>query len=124
MSMATNTLCTCILLRESECAYFGERQYIRMYVRGCDLVTGHSLCACVRIHSLYFDVVDDRVVYRMFKYRRYLNLLSLSDVFSYFCRHVFFGNTHNPQKCIFYGLILFNKCHRICVRKDLDREKS
>ena len=71
VSMATNTLCTCILLWESECLQF-ERGSV-VYVRGCDLVTGHSLCACLRVHSSYFDVVDDRVVYSMFKYRHCLS---------------------------------------------------
>ena len=61
--MATNTLRA--LLCKDECCVLvlllAVQMYV-MYVRGCDLVTGHSLCACLRVYKfliLRFSVVDD-----------------------------------------------------------------
>ena len=57
--MATNTLRA--LLCKDECVLV-LLLAVQMYVRGCDLVTGHSLCACLRVYKfliLRFSVVDD-----------------------------------------------------------------
>ena len=58
--MATNTLRA--LLCKDECCVLVLLLAVQMYVRGCDLVTGHSLCACLRVYKfliLRFSVVDD-----------------------------------------------------------------
>ena len=96
-----------------------ELQYVCMYVRGCDLVTGHSLCACLREYiprtsMLLMIVLSTGCSNTDNVYSHFISLLSVT----HFRRQVFFGNTHNPQKCIFYVrfcfkqrlLTVFRKC--------------